>query len=750
MSNEIELSREMGVFSATMIGVGAMIGAGIFVLTGIAAGTAGPGLMLVFFLNGIVTAFTAMAYAELGSAIPEAGGGYLWIKHSLPSINGFLSGWMSWFAHAVAGSLYALGFGAYFGLLIETYHLSIFGLSGLELNKFLAVVIAIIFIYINYMGASETGSIANIVGFIKIMILGVFIVSGLYSMYYNSSWFSNFNPFLPNGFGGVFMAMGLTFIAFEGYEVIAQTAEEVKNPKKNIPRAVFYSLIIVIPIYLLVALVSIGGLNTDIPTWQFLGQHKELGLIEAAKQFMPFGTFLLLIAGLVSTMSALNATTFSSTRVSFAMGRDFNLPGIFSKVHHVNRTPYSALFISGALIIIMAVSLPIEDVASAADIMFLLLFMQVNIAVIVIRKKFGKELEYGYKTPFFPIIPILGILSQLFLAVYMFKFSPLGWYVTLVWIGIGFFVYFGYSVKKEKIEKGKIDRYISPGEYRIVISLSHLKNVKPLITIGAGLAKAHGNEIVALHVIAIPRQTFLETGNQFIKDSQPIFDTAMSTGKELGVSVIKKNVASHNVSEAILEVAQSGKTNLILVGGSESVFRGKIKQSIPQILMRSADCDVGVFFQKNFKNVKKILVPLGMGEHDHRIKIAANLADFFNAKMTLFTVVNDEESIYLVKNMHDEAIKLLNREVDREIKTAISIEDAILKKSKDYELCIIGPSTEWILSDMLFGSLPDKIVKQSICSVLLIKHPEQHAESWIGMIKDKIRKFVQVHQMQDQ
>ncbi|HUW66909.1 MAG TPA: amino acid permease, partial [Candidatus Nanoarchaeia archaeon] len=167
MTDQIELSREMGVLSATMIGIGAMIGAGIFVLTGIAAGEAGPGLLLVFLLNGVVTTFTAMTYAELSSAIPEAGGGYLWVKHALPSINGFLSGWMSWFAHAVAGSLYALGFGAYFGLLLDAYNISIFGLSEGNLIKFLAVIIALIFIYINYMGASETGAIANIIGIIK-------------------------------------------------------------------------------------------------------------------------------------------------------------------------------------------------------------------------------------------------------------------------------------------------------------------------------------------------------------------------------------------------------------------------------------------------------------------------------------------------------------------------------------------------------------------------------------------------------
>ncbi|VVB94403.1 putative Kdp system regulatory protein KdpQ [uncultured archaeon] len=746
MNSEIELSREMGVLSATMIGVGAMIGAGIFVLTGIAAGTAGPGILLAFLLNGVVTLFTALAYAELGSAIPEAGGGYLWIKHALPSINGFLSGWMSWFAHAVAGSLYALGFGAYFGLLLQNYNISLFGLSGAGLNKFLAVVIAMVFIYINYMGASETGRIANIVGFTKIAILGVFIISGVYTIYYSPDWFSNFNPFLPNGFNGIFMAMGLTFIAFEGYEVIAQTAEEVKNPKKNIPKAIFLSLLIVIPIYLLVAFAAIGALKTDMPAWQFLGQYKELGLLEAARQFMPFGTFLLLIGGLVSTMSALNATTFSSTRVSFAMGRDFNLPGIFKKIHPVRRTPYGALLISGALIIIMAVGLPIEDVASAADIMFLLLFLQVNVAVIMMRKKFGKVLDYGYKMPFFPFVPIAGIISQLFLAIYMFNYSPKAWYATIIWIAIGFLIYYGYSLGKEEIEKGKITRSVAPGDYRVVVSLSTMKNVEPLITIGAGIAKAQGSEIVALHVIGVPIQTFLETGNQFIQDSQPIFEKAISTGERLGVTVQKKIVASHNIPEAILDVARSGKSNLIILGGTESLYHGKIEQSIPHIVMRSADCNVGVFFPKNFKNIKKILVPLGLGEHAYRVKTAENIAMFFNSEMTIFTVIRDKESALLVEKKQEEAIKLMKRKVKCEIEVAGSIEDAILKKSRDYDLCIIGPSTEWILHDVLFGSLPDKIFKESSCNVLILKQPEQRAESWIGMMYDKIRKYLSVYQ----
>jgi len=424
------------------------------------------------------------------------------------------------------------------------------------------------------------------------------------------------------------------------------------------------------------------------------------------------------------------------------MGRDFNLPSIFKKVHQVKRTPYAALFISGALIITMAVSLPIEHVASAADIMFLLLFLQVNVAVVKIRNKFGKELDYGYKMPFFPVIPVLGIITKLFLAIYMFNFSPLGWYATIMWISLGVLIYFGYSVGKEKIEKGKKARNISPGDYRVVVSLSKPENVEPLISIGAGIAKSQESELIALNVIAVPQQAFLDTGNQFIKDSQPIFEKAISKGKELGVSVTKKLVVSHNISEAILDVARSGKTNLILMGGTEKQFRGKIKLSIPQIVMGSADCDVGILFPKNFKPVRKILVPLGPGEHEYRVHFVEKLMKFFNAQMTIFTVVKDRNSIPDMQKKHDETIKSLGISVKCEIEVANSIQDAISRRSKDYDLIIIGPSTEWILHDVLFGSLPDSIINNSASSVLILKEPEQHAESMVEMVFDKIKKRI--------
>ncbi len=738
---EVELTRDLGLFSATMIGVGAMIGAGIFVLTGIAAGTAGPALLLVFLLNGVVTLFTAMAYAELGSAMPEAGGGYLWVKEAFPGAQGFLSGWMSWLAHTVAGSLYALGFGAYFYLFLSVSGVAIGGLGGEVLKKALAVGVILLFVYINYRGSSETGKAANISAIVKIAILGVFVASGLMAMRREIDWTEHFVPFLPMGFEGVFLAMGLTFIAFEGYEVIAQAGEEMIDPKRNVPRAIFLSLAIVMPIYLLVAFVALGAVDAGgMPTWQFLGQHKELGLAEAAKQFMPLGVGLLLFGGLVSTMSALNATTFSSTRVSFAMGRDFNLPSLFRRIHPINRTPHVALAITAVLMIAIAIGLPIEDVASAADIMFLLLFLQVNAAVINIRKRLGDKLDYGYKMPLFPYLPIAGVLTKLFLALYMYFYSPIAWVITLVWIGIGGLVYRSYARGKEEIEKGKLAREISPGEYRILVPMKAQKDVRPLMEISTAIAKAQGSDVVALHVVEIPYQTFLQAGKRFVEEKMPLLNEAVEIGTSSGITVRKKIVISHDVSRAIVDLAKSGKSDLILLGWTGEIFREKIRRSVPGNVMRNAPCNVAVLHPKNGREIKSILVPVGLGEHSYRLRLAERIAKAFGAKVTLISVTGpgEEPQKERLREIHKKDRALLDCETASEMVTAYSVKEVLVNRSANHDLLVIGPSREWILQDFLFGSVPDRIVNEAKCSVLMVKEPEQRIESWVNLALDWI------------
>jgi len=733
---EVELSRDLGLFTITMIGVGAMVGAGIFLLAPIAAGAAGPALIVAFLLNGIITLTTAFSYAELGSAMPKAGGSYVWVKEALPSA-GFLCGWMDWFAHAVVGSVYCLGFGSYFGELLTVMGISFFGLKGIALQKFLAVGIGLIFIAINFKGVSETGLAGNIITVVQNSLLGLFVLSGLYTMYRHPGWTVKFHPFMPDGFHGILIAMGLTFIAFEGYEIIVQAGEEVKNPKKNLPRATFLSILLVLPLYVLVAFVAIGATNSGaIPTWQFLGNHGELGLLEAARQFMPYGTFLMVFAGLVATTSALNATTFSSTRVFFAMGRAYNLPSVLAKIHPKNKTPYISCFFSGGLIIIMALALPLTDVASAADIMFLLLFLQVNATAIALRKRGG--LDYGYKMPFFPYIPILGILSLFFLALYLFNYSPVAWYVTLMWIGGGLIIYKVYSKSKEEIETEKIARETSPEEYRIVVPVTIQETVKPLMTIASGLAKAQKSDVVALTVVEMPYQTFLQSGKRFIDEKSPILDLAASEGKKLGIEVKKKVYISHDASKAIIDFAHSGSSDIIVMGWTGKIYSARARRSVPQKVMNSARCNVCVVKAKGLGKVKKILLPVGMGDHVYRVKMADRLAKNFGASIDIISIVDpkaDEKILDKIKEIHsnDKALVTLKK-VKSEVVRSKSPEKVLISRSKDYDLILIGPSKEWILHDVLFGPVPNKIANESKCTVLMMKQPEQEVESWAGLM----------------
>jgi len=742
-NDKIELSRSLGLFSATMIGVGAMIGAGIFVLTGIAAGTAGPSLFLVFLLNGFVTLLTAMSYAELGSAIPEAGGGYLWIRKSLSRAQGFLSGWMSWFAHAVAGSLYALGFGAYFGYLLSSMDINL-PLEAEIMKKFLSIFIVGIFVYFNYKGASEMGIAENIVTIAKLLIIFLFILSGLGVMFRTPESMENFRNFMPNGLSGMIMAMGLTFIAFEGYEIIVQSGEELKNPKRNIPRAIFLSLMIVIPIYILVAIVSIGAIHPEgMETWEYLGKYKEIGLLKAAEQFMPHGGILLLIGGLLSTMSALNATIFSSTRVSFAMGRSFNLPLIFSRIHPVNRTPYSALIISAFLIVFMAISLPIEDVASAADIMFLLLFIQVNIAAIVMRREMSSKLEYGFKTPLFPYTQYIAILTLVFLAIYMYFLSPVAWIITVIWIAAGYLAYTKYGAEKEEIERGKVLRDMSPQEYRVVVSIKDRNMLKPLIKIAAGIAKSQRSDVVALNVVEMPYQTFLKSGKKFLRDGENLLNMAEKEIKRYRVPMRKKICISHDPADAIINFVTKGKSNVLIMGWSGEVYRDKVRRSIPQRVMKNVHCNVCIVKPHKLDKISRILVPLTLRLEDDlfRVKIAKSISETFGSKIDAVIIDSDglgskeiQDYMKNIKNFGIGIKKIRNK----------SIENALINESKEYDIMIIGPSREWIVEEILFGSIQDRIANKANCTVILAKQPEHRVESRLNLLVDRVLNFIDI------
>jgi basic amino acid/polyamine antiporter, APA family len=548
-----------------MVGIAGMIGGAIFVLTGPAIGLAGSAVILAFILNAIITLFTAMAYAELGSAMPEAGGGYLWIREGLPRPNAFISGWMAWFAHIIAGSLYAVGFGAFLYYLLGPNVAGILSdqplLGVIPFDKMIAVASIVAFTYINIKGTSETGKTGSIVTILQLGTILALIGAGFWSINNNPNWTDNFADFMPTGIAGLVAAMGFTFIAFEGYEIIVQTGEEVKNPKRNIPRAIFISLAIVVTLYCLVALVSIGAISPQgLAAWRFIGQGGELGIMKAAEMFLPYGSLIVLGGGMISTLAALNATTFSSARVAFAMGRHYNLPHKLSSIHPVNRTPHIAIIISGIIMAFMAYTLPLAEIAVAAGVIFLLLFTQVNIAVITIRRIYGDKLSYGFT------IPIAGIFLKLGLALYLLVAHPFSWGIAVLWILVGFVLYRMYTFKQEVQHYAPIvtsEGDLKRQDFRILIPYTP-ENPDRLLKYAIRIAKETAGEVNILRVITVPHQTPLSAGVAFADTAKRSFDPLE---KILDTEEIPSHYlvrVSHDATEAILATIEEQRIDLLV------------------------------------------------------------------------------------------------------------------------------------------------------------------------------------------
>lgn len=568
--HEHKLVRSLGLIDVVMIGIAGMIGGSIFVLTGPAIGLAGSSVILAFILNAIITLFTAMGYAELGSAMPEAGGGYLWVREGLRRPNAFISGWMAWLAHIIAGSLYAVGFGSFFISLLQMTNIipieSLFGI--IPLDKLTAVAVIAVFTFINIKGASETGRVGTLITVVQLVAISSIIIAGLWAMSsHPNEWQYNFSDFLPMGFAGLVAAMGLTFIAFEGYEIIVQTGEEVKNPKRNIPRAIFISLALVVIMYCLIAFVSIGAIFPDMSSWQFIGLHGELGIMKATELFMPYGAFIVLAGGLVSTLAALNATTFSSARVAFAMGRHYNLPHKLSAIHPKFKTPYVSVIISCIIMGTMAYALPLEDIAHASGVIFLLLFTQVNLAVISIRKMYGDKLDYGYKTPFFPYVPLIGIVLMISLAVYLLITAPLSWAITVLWVLIGFTIYRIFTFKKEVEHYSPLitsEGNLVRKDFRILLPYTP-ENPDRLIRYAIQVAKEKDGEINILRTIKVPHQTPLSAGVAFIEGARKAFTSLEDILNKEDVIYHYYVRISHDATEAVLTTIAEQKIDLMII-----------------------------------------------------------------------------------------------------------------------------------------------------------------------------------------
>jgi APA family basic amino acid/polyamine antiporter len=439
------LKRAMGVWSITALGIGAIVGTGIFVLTGHAAATsAGPGIVISFVIAGIVSALAALCYAELASTVPVSGSAYTYVYATLGEFVAWIVGWGLILEYALGAATVAIGWSGYFGDFLH----ATFGLNlpkSLTTNPFeggiLNLPAALIILLISGLlirGTQESDAVNKIIVAVKLSIVAFFIIVG--AGHVNPA---NWHPFAPFGIKGIINGAGLVFFAYIGFDAVSTSAEEVRNPERDLPRGILGSLAVCTVLYIMVSAILTGilpyyKLNVPSPVSYSL---IAIGLGWAGA-IVAVGA----IAGLTTVLLVL---LYGQSRVFFAMSRDGLLPDVFSRVHPKFLTPYLSSALIGIVVATVAAIGELDVVANLVNIGTLAAFTLVSIGIIVLRRR-SPELKRGFRVPFSPVVPALAAISAVAL---IFNGLPLKTIVAyLIWLVIGLAVYFGYSRRHSKLQ----------------------------------------------------------------------------------------------------------------------------------------------------------------------------------------------------------------------------------------------------------------------------------------------------------
>lgn len=437
-----ELKRDLGLWGAASIGIGAIIGTGIFVLLGVAAGLAGPAVIFSFMIAGFTALLTGLSSAELSSFITETGGSYIYTTKAFGRLPGFIIGWLVSFDYIVGCSAVSIGFASYF-----TYFLHLPPIQSIIVT--IATVWPIILMLLNLRGIKEASGTNNGLVALKISALILFVLVGAVYIFYHPN-LSNYLPFFPNGINGIFSGAAIIFFAFIGFNTVTMAAEEVKDPQKNVPRAVLLSFAICTIIYIAVALIAVGLLN-----WQILGMSSDP--VETALTVATNNIFILdfvAISALFATTSVILSSMIGGSRALFSMSRHKSLPLLFSKISK-NGVPLFAVLITGISIslIIIVSSGNLSSLASIFNFGTLVTFIFINLSLIELRRSMPR-VKRRFKVPYYPLTPIAGIISCLGLAFYL-NHNALIYGGS--WVIIGFIVFFlnrwRLKRKQEKLEK---------------------------------------------------------------------------------------------------------------------------------------------------------------------------------------------------------------------------------------------------------------------------------------------------------
>ena len=741
LADEIE-GRTIGFLGALGLGVGAIVGGGILALAGTAFAVTGPSAVLAFVFNGLIALLTALTFAEMATSFPESGGTYTFAKKVLSVEAAFMVGWVVWFASIVAAMLYALGFGTFAAIFAEQVctALSVTPPAWLR-GHFFIVLLALgatgaytVNLVRRAGGGGQWETIGKVAVFL-ILILGGFVVLATRP---EAASAEKLTPFFSAGGLGLLQAMGYTFIALQGFDLIAAIGGEVKEPRRHLPRAMIGSLFVALLIYVpLLLVISTVGVPEGSAITAAAKADPDAVMVTAVEHYLgPVGLWLILVAALLSMLSALQANLFAASRIALAMAKDRNLPGRLRRLDPRRGIPVAAVLTTAAMVVVTLLLIPdVAAAGAASSLIFLFSFALTHWTSILCRRRGGGRKD-AVRLPLFPLIPVLGGGACLALAIFQGVMVPAAGLLCGAWLILGGGLYALIFSRRARVADASAEA-LDPQLMRlrgrsplVLVPIANPASAESLVHLANALAPPHVGRVLLLYVVQNPDDWRPGTIPPQLTYAQQVLGEALSA-----------SFAARRMPEALTTVADDPWKEISRIARAyqcESLLLGLGKMEAPQDdaaldvdlnwLLNEVRSDVVLSRippQWRFQEMRRVLVPVGghRDQSDLRARMIGSLCRGSERLEVVYLGIvrpsdGKEEAQELERDIHlladDEAaahsrVVILRRD---------DVSEAVAEVATSTDLVVLG--MQRLQGRRAFGSIPLRVARETDCAVLMI------------------------------
>ncbi len=730
MAQKRTLKRQLNLVQVVMLGTAGTLGSGVFILTGHAAAVAGPAAIWAVVIAGILSFSIALNYCELATTYPETGGAMTYVREAWgKGILSFLVGSMDCISSTFYTALSAVGFAYSVSVFVPTLHESAFGIAAVAIGAIL------LFVILNILGVTKVGNIQVIMGGSLLVAFAIYLIAG-FTMPNGFStatllpfgrWFASDNP--VTNFGVILKTIALIYAMYVGFEVIADDAEEVKNPTKTIPLAIMISLFLIVLVYSLVVTVAMGTSSTI--------AGSETAISDTIRIFLGTpGATMIGIAGMVGALTSINSSMLSATRESFTLSRDGSWPGFLSRLNKA-RVPYYAILVIGGVSMIVTLVGAVDFLSYITSGGYLFVLLLSNLSMITLRKKYP-YIHRPFKVPAFPLTPIIASLVCLI----VLRYSEVK---ALLFMGGVMAIFAVYYYVRLGVESWRSEhkRSQDPGRYRLVVPMQHASGLENVVRLGARIANADNEMNMCLLQVVDQKVTEDEQARENLNLSRRYtLEKFIKYAVERNVPMYSKTVSAASTADGIIdEMRGDNNVRLLLLKWPVSEENQLEFSNNLDSIIRSGLTNVGVLFDRGIDRIEDILVPVGGGLHCKlAISLAENLAQADRASIDFMRVVDAD----LDDELYEDQMAFLQEVVMTELgnipgnanlhiirgddPASTIVAEA---QARDYDLIIIGSFEAQAKPGLPFGEVVDKVVRGSSASVLVLRQHQSPAASWL-------------------